>query len=234
MHIVHNRLIQSLIAQHLTDERWREVFLLAAGLMGRRGNELLASIDLQARAIISSRLKLCNLIHWVEQITRNSQSGYKAFCDRAFAIAVASGSAFGKVRSISSPGFKASVRSIERAKARNNTIEIDVAVGMARKGAFDSDITMTVAGVIELAIEIASDIENRIEVNRAEAIDSVSSMASAIDNIIDASVISEIAMNKAIESACRSVEFFSKVKIFDTKLVKNAFDKLSELKKYLA
>lgn len=233
LYIVNNQLIQNLVAQHLTDERWREVFLLVTGLMGRRGYEILEAIDQQARITLSNRLNPCNVIRWAEQITRNSESEYKAFCDRAFAIATASASAFGKARSSNSPAVQASARSIENARARNNSVEIDVAITRARSGAIESGTTMTVARVIELAIEIASNISSTIEVDRGKSIDNASNIASAIDNVIDVAVISDIAIDRAIDSAYRSVNFFEKLQVFGRELVEDATEQLLKLKKQL-
>ena len=88
LHIVNNQLITEVVSQHLTDQRWREVFLLVIGLMGRRGHELLDIIDQQARTYINEQPKILYLIQWANKMTQGSRTTYKSFVKRAIAIAI--------------------------------------------------------------------------------------------------------------------------------------------------
>lgn len=54
-HISQERLEQALIDQHLIDERWREVFLLMAGLSGNRALQFLGMIHEKIHQYIESR-----------------------------------------------------------------------------------------------------------------------------------------------------------------------------------
>lgn len=89
LYIVHNQLVPELVSQHLTDQRWREVFLLVIGLMGRRGNELLEAIDKQARTDISTRFKPSALVQWAGRVTQGDTLEYKGYEKIAIAIAAA-------------------------------------------------------------------------------------------------------------------------------------------------
>ncbi|MFG6105414.1 NACHT domain-containing protein [Leptothoe sp. EHU-05/26/07-4] len=89
LYVVNNRLILELVNQHLIDQRWREVFLLVIGLMGRRGNELLEAIDQKAKTGIRIQPRVSYLIQWASQIVQDSPSECKKFAKVAIAIAIA-------------------------------------------------------------------------------------------------------------------------------------------------
>lgn len=63
-YISKKNLMQDLVNDHLTDDRWREVFLLVSGLLEDRSQELWILMEQQANALISS-LKLQELFRWV-------------------------------------------------------------------------------------------------------------------------------------------------------------------------
>ena len=87
-YIVDNRLIEELVGQHLTEERWREVFLLVAGLArGRDGDELLLLMERAARRYIIDMPKLQGLLQWANWITDGSEGDFKPVYKRALAIA---------------------------------------------------------------------------------------------------------------------------------------------------
>ncbi|MEP0924900.1 NACHT domain-containing protein [Leptolyngbya sp. ST-U4] len=81
-----NDKIHELVEQHLTDERWREVFLLLAGL--KRADKLLVKMYEQTQTFIQSR-KVKALLHWADEITLNSQGDYHPAAKRATAICLA-------------------------------------------------------------------------------------------------------------------------------------------------
>jgi hypothetical protein len=58
-----------LIENHLTDDRWREIFLLVAGLMGRQADEFLAQMEKKAQDYINTP-ELTNLFEYLEWLTQ--------------------------------------------------------------------------------------------------------------------------------------------------------------------
>ncbi len=80
-----HRQIEQLVTEHLTDSRWREVFLLVAGLMGGGADQLLLQMEKEAQTYINSP-KLYNLFQWSNEVTTGSEGNYKPFIKRAFAI----------------------------------------------------------------------------------------------------------------------------------------------------
>ncbi len=75
-------LIEQLVKKHLTDSRWREVFLVLAEL---KANDLLLIIEQQIQTYVTPP-KLQNLITWAGQITDTSQSDIKPVGKRAIAL----------------------------------------------------------------------------------------------------------------------------------------------------
>jgi hypothetical protein len=88
--------IKKLVVEHLTDERWREVFLLVAGLMRGGADELLLSMEKVAQKYINTP-KLKALLLWAEQITAGSQGDFKPVGKRAIAYAYANANVYANV-----------------------------------------------------------------------------------------------------------------------------------------
>ena len=111
LHIVDLQLTNELVAEHLTDNRWREVFLLVAGLMGRRVDQLWIAIDHQAQLCITQHPKVCRLIDWANSVTDTSSEMYKPISKRAAALEIASviASAIASTSAIASAITSASV-----------------------------------------------------------------------------------------------------------------------------
>lgn len=79
-------LVEKLVTEHLTDKRWKEVFLLVAGVMRGGADDLLLLMEKQAQKYINTP-KLEGLLNWAEQVTVGSQGNYKPVGKRAVAIA---------------------------------------------------------------------------------------------------------------------------------------------------
>jgi hypothetical protein len=84
-HIVDNNIdIKNLVTNYLCDRRWREVFLILAGL--RRADELLLIMEQTIHSLINTP-KLQNLFTWVEQVTDSSAGDFQPVGKRAIALA---------------------------------------------------------------------------------------------------------------------------------------------------
>jgi len=86
-YLVDEHQIEQLVTDHLTDERWREVFLLVAGLMGR-ADEFLELMELVSQRYVNTP-KLQALLAWANQETTDSEGNYKPAVKRAAAIFLA-------------------------------------------------------------------------------------------------------------------------------------------------
>jgi len=82
-HIVNNQLINDLVLRHLSDRRWREVFLLVTGLMKRRGINLLKMIQERSMLYIADYPKLQELLQWSDEISQHTQDSYQGYEKRA-------------------------------------------------------------------------------------------------------------------------------------------------------
>ena len=80
-----HRQVEKLVTEHLTDERWKEVFLLVAGLMRGGADDWLVLMEKEAQKYINTP-KLQALLNWVEQVTAGSIGGFKPVGKRAVAI----------------------------------------------------------------------------------------------------------------------------------------------------
>jgi hypothetical protein len=83
-----HRQIEKLVTEHLTDERWQEVFLLVAGLMRGGADDLLLLMEKEAQKYINTP-KLQALLRWAEQVTTGSESNLKPVAKRVLAITYA-------------------------------------------------------------------------------------------------------------------------------------------------
>ena len=83
-YFVSTQSIQQLVADHLHDERWREVFLFTAELLPE-GDSLLIAMEAEAtKSINTPGLKA--LFQWAERITNTTDTPYNEVAKRAFAI----------------------------------------------------------------------------------------------------------------------------------------------------
>ncbi|WP_223278629.1 NACHT domain-containing protein [Nostoc sp. 'Peltigera membranacea cyanobiont' 232] len=83
-----HRQIEKLVTEHLTVQRWKEVFLLVAGLMRGGADDLLLLMEKEAQKYINTP-KLQALLNWAEQVTAGSPGDFKPVGKRAVAIAIA-------------------------------------------------------------------------------------------------------------------------------------------------
>ena len=79
-----NRRIEKLVKEHLTDERWQEVFLLLAGIKDK-ADDLLLLMEQTTHQLINTT-KLRDLLVWVEAITNPVETDIKYLGKRALAI----------------------------------------------------------------------------------------------------------------------------------------------------
>ena len=80
-----NQLEEEIVDEYLTDDRWREVFLLVAGLMRSRVSQLLQKMAEHAKDYLETD-KLQELVKWADSLTTNSIGNYKPATKRAVAI----------------------------------------------------------------------------------------------------------------------------------------------------
>ncbi|MFN6558680.1 MAG: NACHT domain-containing protein [Nostoc sp. ChiSLP01] len=80
--------VDKLVTEHLTDKRWKEIFLMVAGLMHNGADKLLLLMEKQAKLYINTP-KLQALLNWAEEVTAGSQGNCQPVRKRAAAIAYA-------------------------------------------------------------------------------------------------------------------------------------------------
>ncbi|MFG6105294.1 NACHT domain-containing protein [Leptothoe sp. EHU-05/26/07-4] len=78
--------IQEFVSEHLTDERWREVFLLTAGLAGTRSHELLLAMERQAN-VLTGESEFQGLLQWATSLSDSSWLSVKSLASRAWLLA---------------------------------------------------------------------------------------------------------------------------------------------------
>ncbi|VEP18233.1 hypothetical protein H1P_710007 [Hyella patelloides LEGE 07179] len=83
-HIDYNDIpIEELVDNHLCDKRWREVFLLLAGL--RKADNLLLAMEKKTHSLINNS-KLQDLLDWVEKITDYPLENIRSLAKRAISF----------------------------------------------------------------------------------------------------------------------------------------------------
>ena len=86
-YIADNNSIEQLVTGHLSDPRWREVFLLVAGLVRAKNgaDDLLLLMEKEAQKYINTP-KLQGLLQWADAATKDSEGDFKPVGKRAAAI----------------------------------------------------------------------------------------------------------------------------------------------------
>jgi len=86
-HIDDQRQIEKLVTEHLNDYRWKEVFILVAGLMRGGADELLLLMEKEAQTYLNTP-KLKALVVWADQSTAGSAGDFKPAAKRATALSL--------------------------------------------------------------------------------------------------------------------------------------------------
>jgi hypothetical protein len=80
--------ISQMVEKYLTDERWREVFLLTSGLMVDRGSDELLLEMHKAAKQYAHNPKVKALLQWADQVTAGASGNFKPAAKRAVAIGI--------------------------------------------------------------------------------------------------------------------------------------------------
>jgi energy-coupling factor transporter ATP-binding protein EcfA2 len=167
-YIVDRQLIDELVFQHLADPRWREVFLLVAGLMRNGGDDLLKKMTIATSQLINTK-NLRTLVNWAAETTEsvNSKINYLARRNLALAIANANVNANANANANAYAIAIAYAIAYAIANAYANAIAIDNAIAYANAYAIAIAIVNAYAYAyayanayaIAIAIAIARSIE---------------------------------------------------------------------------
>ena len=125
-----------LVANHLVDRRWRDIFLLVAGLMRAGADELLLLMEKEVQKLIISP-NLRNLLGWADKISDSWNKEFNPAAKRAAALDIASALTFSYVSRLdrSMTSTTDSVKALKDARfltrALNN--RLDSALGHTRE-----------------------------------------------------------------------------------------------------
>jgi len=211
LYIVGHDRVQDTVAQHALDHRWREVFLLVAGLLRGQVQKLWLSLEQIAFSYIAASEKVEHLIRWADSIT---DAKYKNLEIRATALCLASNIA----------SNIASASNIARASAR--------ASASASNIASNSDIEI----VNNMASHIVSNIASAIDRARTIDINSTNDTTKSTNikinsDIINMDIDSASAIDIDIDSAIVSASNFIEMQVFRGDNFSQLPEQLSQLKR---
>jgi GTPase SAR1 family protein len=178
--------ISYMVETYLTDDRWREVFLLTSGLMVTKGADALLQELHKATKQYARHPKVTALLQWADRITAGSVGAFKPAAKRAVAILIASDV---DVNSASVIGIDFDI-----ASAIDSDINIgissakmsDILIGTARFAASSVSIgssALTKVSVSDITSTIASEITSAIAKVNDIAKVSVSDITSALTKV---------------------------------------------------
>lgn len=156
-HVVYN--LDKLV-RHATESRWREVFFLATGLMGRHAIGLLEKLEVHTQEL-SEHPKLKGLLAWAEAKTTGAASDYSGEINRVFTLIF----------------ILALARALARASARALDLDLARARALARASARASDLARDLARDLDLALDRALDLALDRDRDLARALDRASNLA---------------------------------------------------------
>ena len=164
--------IEDLVTQHLTDARWREVFLLVAGLMGGGSYKLLQQMEQTAKTYPNTQ-KLRSLLHWTDQVTAGSEGNAKPAAKRAVAICLA------------------------RALARSCSRDLDLDLDLARSRSLDLARALNLNGyAVDLAVDLALASAHARARTHTNDLVRDSARANTLDNALDSALDSALTLEK--------------------------------------
>ena len=94
--------VDQLVAHHLLDRRWRDVFLLVAGLMRAGADELLLLMEKELQTFINTS-NLRNLLGWSNKISERWNPEFSPVAKRAAALDIAGALAFSYMSMVDRP-----------------------------------------------------------------------------------------------------------------------------------
>jgi hypothetical protein len=129
--------ISQMVENYLTDDRWREVFLLTSGLMVDRGSDVLLQEMHKAAKQCARHPKVKALLQWADQVTAGSSGAFKPAAKRAVAMIIAT------ARPIT----------IARTIASNIDISIDIEIPIIINFAIDRSIASNVISDLGIGVK---------------------------------------------------------------------------------
>jgi hypothetical protein len=119
-HIADNNLIEQLVTEHLIDQRWKEVFVLVAGLMRGGADSLLLLMEQEVSKLINPKLEA--LLRWAERETDGTAGNLKAVgkCAVALSIAIANAIVIANANAIAIANANANANAIANVNANAN------------------------------------------------------------------------------------------------------------------
>lgn len=185
-HIVDNQQVDWLVENHLTNQQWREVFLLVAGLMpGRKGADaLLLAMEQQTQCYLTSPA-LRELVHWANTATQNSPNPAKPVAKRAGAIVIALDLVFARDLDLRTDyGFNSDYNNsvaLALAYIVNLTLNLDEHYDVIFERTFDHDFARGCA--LGLARSLTHDLNEETRNTQIFEHFSYSELAEKIDNL---------------------------------------------------
>ncbi|PZV14390.1 MAG: hypothetical protein DCF21_12915, partial [Leptolyngbya sp.] len=142
--IVDNNKVDQLVRDHVTDQHWREVFMLVAGLVpGKRGaDDLLLAMEQQARTYLDS-YKLKNLLAWATLTTENSPRVANATVKRFAAIFLAFDYTCARARALDR------ARALIRTLVRDLDLDLDLIIDVDLGRITDADLDRIIDSIVD-------------------------------------------------------------------------------------
>jgi predicted NACHT family NTPase len=137
------KILQRLV-QNITEKRWREVFLLTAGMM-RNADELVLLIKEQVDQLLAGNEKLQQFLIWVQQKSSAVEVFYKPAAIRAFYFYLARDLAFIRARDLDLDLAcdRARARDLARDRDRALDLAFTLTLDRARNRDLDRDFAFT-------------------------------------------------------------------------------------------
>jgi hypothetical protein len=142
----------------LTDDRWREVFLLVAGLMPTGANSLLQQMEKEIEKFINTE-KLRALVAWAKTETANSADNYNSVAKRSVALALA----------LALARVLARARTLDLALAFARVLAHTLALALVLARACDFALALARARALALDLDLARDLARDLALALTEA-----------------------------------------------------------------
>jgi predicted NACHT family NTPase len=141
---------------HLTEKRWREVFLLTVG-MARNADELLKTMKQKIDSLVAQDDHIQQFLIWVEQKSSSVEVSYKLAAVRAFYFALALALDLDLDLYLDRALARALDRALDLARDRARDLALDLALDRAldRALALDLALDRALARTLDLALDPA-------------------------------------------------------------------------------
>ncbi|MBW4565787.1 MAG: NACHT domain-containing NTPase [Mojavia pulchra JT2-VF2] len=147
------------LVSHITDKRWREVFLLTVGML-KNSDDLLQLMKQQIDKLLAGDEKLQQFLTWINEKSRSVKNRYKPVAVRAFYLSLTLSRPLDPTltltltRTLSQTLSQTLTRTLSQTLSRTLDLDLALALDLTLSRTLDLDLTLDLALALDLTLSL--------------------------------------------------------------------------------